>query len=92
MGITVLGQLPPRKIAPPNLLVKLILNQTLTLTGGNISRGQMSGHLAEELQKYPYLYEKGSKGYEERETGKKTWRIVENFLIVFSEAATGGVL
>ena len=27
--------------------------------------------LAEELQKYPCLYENGNKGYKERETGRK---------------------
>ena len=35
----VLGKLTPRKIAPPALILTLILNQTLTLTGG-----QFSGH------------------------------------------------
>ena len=34
---TVLGQLPPRKIAP--LTPKLTLTQPLTLTGGQLSKG-----------------------------------------------------
>ena len=37
--LKVLGQLPPRKIAPPPTLIL-----TLTLTGGNFPRGQLSGH------------------------------------------------
>ena len=38
----VLGQFPPRKIAPPALILTLTLNQTLTLIGGQISPGQLS--------------------------------------------------
>ena len=39
--------------------------------------------LAEELQKYPCLYEKGNKGYKERDLKENTWRAVEQFLIGF---------
>ena len=41
--------------------------------------------LAEKLQKYPCLYEKGNKGYKERERNQKenAWRAAEQFLIVF---------
>ena len=40
--------------------------------------------LAEELQKYPSLYEKGNKGYKEREKDKENaWRAIEQFLRVF---------
>ena len=35
----VLGQLLPRNIAPPTLILTLTLNQTLTLTGGQFSSG-----------------------------------------------------
>ena len=40
-------------------------------------------HLAEELQTYLCLYEKGNKGYKERHRKENTWRTVEKFLIVF---------
>ena len=39
--------------------------------------------LAEELQKYPFFYEKGNKGYKERDRKENAWRAVEQFLIVF---------
>ena len=39
--------------------------------------------LAEELQKYPCLYEKGNKGYKERDWQENAWRAVEQFLIGF---------
>ena len=39
--------------------------------------------LAEELQKYPCLYEKGKKGYKEIDRKRNAWRVVEQFLIVF---------
>ena len=32
---------------------------------------QDAERLAQELQKYPCLYEKGNKGHKERETGRK---------------------
>ena len=38
---------------------------------------------AEELQKYPCLYEKGNKRYQERDWKENSWRAVEEFLIVF---------
>ena len=39
---------------------------------------------AEELHKYPCLYEKGNKGYKEKKNQKENaWRAVEQFLIVF---------
>ena len=44
---------------------------------------QDAERLAEELQKYPYFYEKGSKGYKERDGKENAWRAVEQFLIVF---------
>ena len=44
---------------------------------------QDAERLAEELQKYPCLYEKGNKGYKERDRKKNAWRAVEQFLIVF---------
>ena len=40
-------------------------------------------HLAEELQKYSCLYEKGNKGYIERDQKENALRAVEQFLIVF---------
>ena len=40
-------------------------------------------HLAEELQKYPCLYEKGNKGYEEIDQKENAWRAVKQFQIVF---------
>ena len=40
-------------------------------------------HLAEELQKYSCLCEKGNKGYQERDPKKNAWRAVKQFLIVF---------
>ena len=45
---------------------------------------QDAEHLDEELQKYPCLCEKGNKGYEERYQKENTWRVVKQFLIVFS--------
>ena len=39
--------------------------------------------LAEELQKYPCLYEKRNKGYKERAREENAWRTVEQFLIIF---------
>ena len=45
--------------------------------------------LTEELQKYPCLYEKGNKGYKERERERErdkkenAWRAIEQFLRVF---------
>ena len=44
---------------------------------------QDAERLAEELQKYPWLYEKGNKGYKERDQKKNAWRAVEQFLIAF---------
>ena len=44
---------------------------------------QDTEHLAEELQKYPCLYEKGNKGCKERDRKENAWRAVEQFLIVF---------
>ena len=44
---------------------------------------QDAEHLAEELQKYPCLYEKRNKGYKERDRKENAWRAVEQFLIVF---------
>ena len=35
-----------------------------------------------ELQKYPYLYEKGDKGYKEKDWEKNAQSTVEQFLIV----------
>ena len=39
--------------------------------------------LAEELQKYPYLYERGNKGHKEGEWEEIALRTLEQFLIVF---------
>ena len=46
---------------------------------------QVAERLVEKLQKYPCLYEKGNKGYKERERDRKgnAWRAVEQFLIIF---------
>ena len=46
---------------------------------------QDAERLAQELQKYPCLYEKGNKGHKERERDRKetAWRAVEQFLMVF---------
>ena len=49
--------------------------------GENIYK--MLKQLAEELQKYPCLYELGNKGYEERDQKENAWRAVEQFLIAF---------
>ena len=38
----ILGQFPQRKIAHPTLTLTLI--ETLTLTGGNFPRRELSGH------------------------------------------------
>ena len=35
--------------------------------------------LAEELQKYPCLYDKGNKGYKERDREENAWRTVAGF-------------
>ena len=44
---------------------------------------QDAQRLAEELQRQPCLYEKGNKGYKERDREENVWRTVEQFLIVF---------
>ena len=44
---------------------------------------QDAQHQAEELQKYPCLYEKGNKGYNERGGKKNAWRSAEQILIAF---------
>ena len=44
---------------------------------------QKDEHLAEDLQKDPCLYEKGNKGYKERNPEENTWRTIEQFLIEF---------
>ena len=49
--------------------------------GENIYK--MLKQLAEELQKYPCLYELGNKGYKERDQKESAWRAVEQFLIAF---------
>ena len=38
--------------------------------------------LAEELQKYSFLYEKVKKGYKERDQNKNAWRAVETFSMI----------
>ena len=48
--------------------------------GKHIQDGE---HLAEELQKYLCLYEKGNKRYKETEQKENVWRAVKQFLIVF---------
>ena len=48
--------------------------------GKHIQDGE---HLAEELQKYLCLYEKGNKRYKETEQTENVWRAVKQFLIVF---------
>ena len=40
-------------------------------------------HLADELEEFPCLYEKGNKGYKDRDQEKNIWRRVKQFLIVF---------
>ena len=35
--------------------------------------------LAEELETYPYLYEKGNTGYKERDWEENAWKTVEQF-------------
>ena len=52
-------------------------------TKENVENRQDAERLAEELQKYPCLYEKGNKGYKERVREENAWRTVEQFLIVF---------
>ena len=42
-NIPVLGQLPPRKIAP-NPKTNLNLTKNITITGGQFSRGKSSGY------------------------------------------------
>ena len=37
-------KIDPEENCPPALILTLILNQTLTLTGGQFSTGQFSGH------------------------------------------------
>ena len=44
---------------------------------------QDAERLAEELQNYRCLYEKGDKGYKERGLKENAWRAVQQFLIVF---------
>ena len=44
---------------------------------------QDADRLAEELQKYPCLYEKGNNRYKETDRKKNAWRAVEQFLIGF---------
>ena len=44
---------------------------------------QDADRLAEELQKYPCLYENGNKGNKERDRKENAWRAVESFLKVF---------
>ena len=44
---------------------------------------QDTERLAEKLQKYPCLYERGNKGYKEIDLEENAWRVVEQFLIVF---------
>ena len=44
---------------------------------------QDTRRLAEALQKYPCLYEKGNKGYKEIDRKENGWRAVEQFLIGF---------
>ena len=39
--------------------------------------------MAEELQKYPRLYDKENKGYKKRDQKENAWRAVEQFLMVF---------
>ena len=39
--------------------------------------------MAEELQKYPCLNQRGNKGYKEIDRKENAWRAVEQFLIVF---------
>ena len=39
--------------------------------------------LAEDLQNYPCLYEKGNKIHKEKDQEENAWRTVEQFLIVF---------
>ena len=36
--------------------------------------------MAEALQKYPCLYEKGDKGYKEGDREENAWKTVEQFL------------
>ena len=38
---------------------------------------QDDNRLAEEVQKYPCLYDKGNKGYRERDRKENAWRAVE---------------
>ena len=38
--------------------------------------------LAEELQKYPCLYEKKDKGYKERDRKENTWRAAEQLISI----------
>ena len=40
-------------------------------------------HLAEELQKYACLCEKGNKGYKQRDQKENAWKAVKQFSIVF---------
>ena len=40
---------------------------------------QDAERLAEELQKYPCLYEKGNKRYNERERKKNSWEQLSSF-------------
>ena len=44
---------------------------------------QDAERLVEELQKCPCLYEKGNKGYKERDRRENSWGAVEQFLTLF---------
>ena len=44
---------------------------------------QVAERLTEELQKYPCLYEKGNRGYKNRDRKENAWRVVEQFLMGF---------
>ena len=44
---------------------------------------QYAERLSEKLQKYPWLYEKGNKRYEERNRKENAWRAIEQFLKIF---------
>ena len=57
-----------------------VINENKRKWGKQIQEAE---HLAEEFQKYPCLYEKGKKGYKERDQKENAWRAVKQFLIVF---------
>ena len=78
--LTVLGQLPPRKIAPlPSLNLILSLTQTLTLTGGNCP--DTNSHTAEKIISVYYLFDNICLQIFERRQ-KKTWLPVSTFIII----------